>query len=60
MKHEVTYLPHEEAAAMDAKADLMRKYPGAKVHKSASKPPVNGFYLRVKIPGNDCGGGGSA
>lgn len=55
MKIKITYLPAEDQEAADIQAVILRRFPGAKIHKSYAHPPFKHIYVSTKKPGNASG-----
>ena len=51
MKITIAYLPAEDQEAADIQAAILRRFPGAKIHKSETHPPYKHTYLTTKKPG---------
>lgn len=48
MKITIAYLPAEDQEAADIQAAILRRFPGAKIHKSEAHPPYKHIYLTTK------------
>lgn len=50
MKFAISYIPEEEQEAAADLAALLRRHPGARVHKNDGHPPFKRLYLTTKKP----------
>lgn len=55
MKITISYIPAEQKAATADLEVLLQRHPGARVHKSDTRPPYKHIYLTTKKPQNPCG-----
>ena len=55
MKITIAYSPAEDQEAADIQAAILRRFPGARIHKSNAHPPFKHIYVTTKKPGNPCG-----
>ena len=55
MKITIAYLPVEDQEAADIQAAILRRFPGAKIHKSEAHPPYKHTYLTTKKPAKPTG-----
>lgn len=54
MKIKIAYLPAEEPQATEVLAALIRRHPGAEVHKTERYPPFKHIYLTTRKSSGCC------